>query len=63
MLLGATHLIERTEDPDEALRIALATGRPVFGGVLATDAEAECIRQMMDDAAAEAVGTTYRERG
>lgn len=62
-MLGATHLGPAVADAEEALRLAIATGRPVFIGVLASDTEVAGIRARLDDAGAEAVATSYRDRG
>lgn len=63
VVLGATHLGPVVHDAEEGLRLAITTGRPVFIGVLATDAEVADIRARLDEAASEAVATSYRARG
>ena len=64
LLINATHISrDRGEDPKALLRAALATGRPVFIGIKATSAEQSAAITGLDDAAAEVVALTYRERG
>lgn len=64
LFVNATHVSrDRGEDPEALLRSAMATGRPVFIGIKATATERDAALAGLDDAAAEVVALTYRERG
>lgn len=63
VLGGVTHTTGEVADARKALELALASGRRVFVGVALTKEETERAKNMLDDAAAEIVAKTYRERG
>lgn len=63
LVIGASYIKGDAGSPQELLRAALGTGRQVFVGVLATEEEVQEIQEKLGEAAAEAVATSYRERG
>jgi len=63
VLLGATHVLSPLDDPHQLLDAALTTGRKVYIALEATPSEAADVRARMAEAAHEAVGVSYRERG
>jgi hypothetical protein len=62
LLFGAAHVVAETDDPNELLRRALATGRPVHISVLIQPRELPMVGDRVDECLREVVATCYLER-